>query len=255
MFSELKVRCLFEPFNLLILPWLSRHLYCMSCCERLIMTQMFVCCPRETLKCASIRSRGSLTKQQNVGEGTDWPLRQIDPFVHLTPCPIACPKTCFPKYMSLTFPLSNLSRLLVFLYSRALAAGRRCLHQRRFILRIPLFPLSSLLSFAWRDGFIARPADWASLSPARPFSQRVKHWFVNGGRHSGPCVECSGPLLLLCVHTHTPTPPRLTANMKATELKGFKSTAGVESVSIYPCCLSSLIKLILFIYLHTALEN
>ncbi|KAK5851905.1 hypothetical protein PBY51_023420 [Eleginops maclovinus] len=33
----------------------------------------------------------------------------------------------------------------------------------------------SLLSISRRDGFIAHPADWASLSPARPFSQRVKH--------------------------------------------------------------------------------
>lgn len=91
----------------------------------------------------------------------------------------------------------------------------------------PVLFVFSLLAISQRDGFIAHPADWGSLSPARPFSQRVKHWFVNGGKHSGPCLECHGSLLLLCVHTHTHpyyTPPRLKDNMKATELKGLNPT-------------------------------
>ncbi len=78
--------------------------------------------------------------------------------------------------LSLSLSLSNLSALLSILYSRALSSREEMLSQEEVYFQdspVPFVP--SLLSISRRDGFIAHPADWASLSPAKPFSQRVKH--------------------------------------------------------------------------------
>lgn len=108
--------------------------------------------------------------------------------------------------LSLSLSPANLPAALSALYSRAPSSREEMPSPEEVYFKDSPVPfVLSLLSISRRDGFIAHPIDWASLSPARPFSQRVKHWFVNGGKHSGPCVECSGPLLFLCTHTHTPT--------------------------------------------------
>lgn len=115
---------------------------------------------------------------------------------------ISCQQHC----LSLSLSLANVPAALSALYSRAPSSREEMPSPEEVYFKDSPAPfVLSLLSISRRDGFIAHPIDWASLSPARPFSQRVKQWFVNGGKHSGPCVECSGPLLFLCTHTHTPT--------------------------------------------------
>lgn len=78
-------------------------------------------------------------------------------WLHVLPCLNMLPtinSNDIPCHSVASLSLSNLSAPLSILYSRALAAGRRCLHRRRFILRIPLLPLSSLSSLSL-DGMVS----------------------------------------------------------------------------------------------------
>lgn len=66
--------------------------------------------------------------------------------------------------------------------------------------------LFSPFSISPKDGFTAHLGGWASRSPARPFSQQVKHWFVNRGNHRGNCMKRNGLPLFVCVRTRSPLP-------------------------------------------------
>ncbi|KAI9524748.1 hypothetical protein NQZ68_016757 [Dissostichus eleginoides] len=77
----------------------------------------------------------------------------------------------------MTFPATSLPRSALLSFSIAVPSNSReemPSPEEVYFKDSPVPFVLSLLSISLRDGFIAHPADWASLSPARPFSQRYQ---------------------------------------------------------------------------------